>query len=452
MSIVDRIPFRRIATLLLGTLLTGSTTQAQSTFTLKDAITYGLDHHPAMSVSRNNIANAHQLSREAVAAYLPQVNANVNATNNLKLQTSIIPAGTFGPTEQRISFGQRYTTSIVADASQPIYNASLIAGIKANKPNTELANLTLEQTRQQIIYNVATAYYQVIISQRQLQLLQNNRDRIQRLLKVSKLQSEMGVAKKTDTRQVQVNLNNVEAQISVTENNIRLAKNTLKNAMGNFADGGDLVLTDTARWLNGPLTLSERTSFRSDNTLDFRIQDKQIELYDLQAKSIRAGNLPTLSLFGQYGLNGFGAQVSDAFGRQFDYAAVGIRASVSLFDGFRRNAQYRQALLQRDNARLNQTINQAAQELQFQNAGSRVQRAEATLSTNRDNVALAAEVYENTALQYREGVGSLGDLLNAETAFNEAQENYIRSLIDYYLSRLDIERANTTLETYYQNL
>jgi outer membrane protein len=453
MSIVDRPPYI-LRYVLVFTLVVGlfTTAKGQNAFSLKECISYGLAHHPSINVSRNNIENANQAAREALAGYLPQVNVNVNATNNLKLQTTIIPAGAFSPTEQRLSFGNKYTTSFVADASQPIYNQALLTGIKASKPNKELANLSLEQSRQNIIYNVVSSYYQVIINQRQLQLLQSNKERIQRLLKVSTLQSQMGVAKKVDTKQVQVQLNNVEAQISIAENNIDLANNSLKNAMGIFGSEEQIVLTDTARWLRQEQVSLRQPGFRFNNTIDYQLQEKQIELYDLQAKTIKAGNYPTLSLFGQYGLNGFGGNASDAFGRYFDYSAIGVRASVSLFDGFRRSAQYQQAIVQRDNARLNQTINQASQNLQFLNAGSRVQRAQATLQTNRNNLDLATEVYENTSLQYRQGVGTLSDLLNAETSYNQAQNNYIQSLIDLYISQIDIERANTTLDAYYEAL
>jgi outer membrane protein TolC len=455
MSIVDSTSkFRRPGLLSLILVFLVGSLHAQTPMSLRECIDYGLKNHPTIAVSRNAIENARQAAREAIAGYLPQVNANVNATNNLKLQTNIIPAGALGPgtPEQRITFGQKFTTAVAADASQPIYNASLLTAIKANKPNTELAKLTLEQSRQNVIYNVATAYYQVIINQRQLQLLRGNQERIERLLKVSKLQSEMGVAKKADTKQVQVQLNNVNAQISVADNNVQLSYNTLKNAMGIFQDGVEVSLVDTARWLNEVPMQASNENFRFNNTIDFQLQDKQIQLYDIQAKSIRANNYPVLEVFGQYGLNGFGNNFSDAAGRYFDYGAVGVRLRVSLFDGFRRSAQYRQALIERDNARLNQTVNQASQNLNFLNAGSRVNRAKTTLGVNRDNVDLASEVYENTSLQYRQGVGTLSDMLNAESSYNDAQNNYIQSLVDYYLARLDVARANTSLEEYLNGL
>lgn len=436
----------------LFALLAGAA-QAQPAFSLKECIDYGLSNHPAISVARNNQENARQQAREAISAYMPQVNINANLTDNLKLPTNVIPAGVFGPTEQRITFGSKYTTQAVADANQPIYNRGLLLGIRASKPNTELANLNLEQTRQAIIYNIASAYFQILINQRQLSLLDTNRARIARLVQVANLQAELGVAKKVDAKQVQVQLNNIDAQRSVAANAIAVAQNALNNAMGIFNQNAPPVaLTDTARWLHVPAGQTATPAFRYNQTLDYQIQDKRIELLDLQTKVIRAGNFPTLSAFAQYGFNGFDNKFADVFSKQFEFSAIGLRFNLSLFDGFRRSAQYRQALIDRDNARLNQALSQANLNLQFQNAGTRVQRAQATLASNKANLDLASEVYENVSLQYRQGVGSLSDLLNAETSFTDAQNNYIQSLIDLYLSQLDIERANSTLEEYYQKL
>ena len=434
-------------------VLTGGRFQAsaQKPYTLKECINYAFEHHPALAIARNNVESANQSAREAIAAYLPQVNLTMNAVDNLKLQTNVIPAGAFGPEERRISFGNKYTTTAIADASQPIYNQSLLTGIKANVPNRELSELNMKQSRQTLIYNVANAYYQVIINQKKLDLLTKNQSRIAKLVKVSELQAEMGVAKKVDAKRVQVQLNNVNAQISVAQNNTDLAYNTLKNAMGLFS-AEPIALSDTARWLNPQLPEAKAATFKQNGTLDFQIRETQIALYDLQATSIKTKALPVVSLFGQYGVNGFGKDVSTAFNRFFDYGSVGLRVTMPIFDGFKRNSQYRNALITRDNARLNQGLYQQSQLLQFQNAGSRVDRAKTTLATNLDNVNLATEVYDNTSLQYKNGVGTLSDLLNAENSFNDAQNNYIQSLIDYYLAQLEVEKANTTLEDYYNAL
>lgn len=456
MSIVDTSfnfnKMIRVAAVALIAILLGNRMQAQEVYTLKECIDYGLQHHPSLNIARNNRANAKQASIEAVSGYLPQVNVNGDFTHNLKLQTNIIPANPpLFPVETTLAFGNKYASTVTAQAEQALYNQALLTGIKANKPNQEIAALNEEQTKQTLIYNIASSYYQVITIQKQLELLQSNRARIEKLLRISQLQAEGGVAKKVDVKQVQVNLNNVESQISVAESNLQYANNSLKNSMGIF-DDVQITLSDTAKWLNYTPQISSIPEFRFRSTIDYQLQERQIQLYDLNAKSIRAGSIPTLSAFARYGANGFGGDVERVFNRQFDYSAIGLKLTWNIFSGLRRNAQYNQAIFDRDNARLNLTINTANQNLQYQNAVTQFNQAKSTLGTNKENVDLAIQVYENSSLQYKEGVGTMADLLNAESSYRDAQNNYIQSLINYYLAQLDVERTNSTLNDYYNKL
>ncbi len=241
-----------------------------------------------------------------LAGYLPQVSVNAGLDYNIKLQQNVIPAGSFpGQTEeQRITFGTKYNSSAIIQLDQTLYDQSLITGLKANKYNNQMADLNEEDNNQALIYNISSAYYQIIVSQKQLELLYSNRERFEKILRVTQLQAEQGVAKKVDVKQVQVNLNNVLSQISVTENNLKLAKNTLKNNMG-LSQETDIQLTDTARWLNTNPPGKLYGPFDYKNTVSYQLQTAQVNLYDINRKSVRDQALPTLSVYGRYGANEF---------------------------------------------------------------------------------------------------------------------------------------------------
>src|SRR5690606_19653923 len=116
---------------------------------------------------------AHQAGREALSGYLPQVNVSAGIDDNIKLQQTIIPAGTFGPgtPEQRVAFGTQWNTTVMAQADQKIYDQSLITGLKANKPNNEIAAWNEVKNNQQIIYDISSAYFRILVARRQLELL-----------------------------------------------------------------------------------------------------------------------------------------------------------------------------------------------------------------------------------------------------------------------------------------
>lgn len=414
---------------------------------LKECIQYGLTHHRSVTVAQNNIQASKEQAREALSAYLPQVNVSAGLDYNLKLQQNIIPAGSFpGQTEeQRITFGTKYNSTQSVQLDQKIYDQSLLTGLQANKEYTKISELDAVKNNETLIYNISTSYYQILVAQRKLDLLLVNKTQFEKILRLSQLQAEQGVIKKVDVKQVQVNLNNVLSQISTTENNLTLAKNTLKNNMG-LSLKADVMLSDTARWLNQNPVPRIYDQFDYKSTVNYRQQKIQITMYDINRKSVRNQIYPVLSMYGRYGANGFGStSLGDAYKPLLDYSAIGVKLSWAVFTGFRRDSKYKQALIDMNNAIENLSINEDLQTLQFQNADAAVTRAQTTIATNRSNMELATEVYQNATLQYSQGIATLTDLLNSELSYREAQTNYINSLLEFYIADLDVRRANGTL-------
>jgi len=60
---------------------------------------------------------------------------------------------------------------------------------------------------------------------------------------------------------------------------------------------------------------------------------------------------------------------------------------------------------------------------------------------------LAQEVLDNTKNNYYQGLASLTDLLDAENALTEAQNNYTAALLDYKLAEIQILKSKGELKT-----
>lgn len=426
-----------------------------STFTLKEAISFGLNTHPSMKLAQNNIEISKQTSRQKLSSYLPQVNITSALDYNYKLQQNIIPAGIFGPDEQRITFGTKFTTSNVIQLDQTIYDQSLLVGIQANKPYEELEALSVEKAEEEIIYNIANAYYSVLVAQEQRKLLLENKNRFQELLRITNLQKQYGVVNEVDVNQVEVNLSNIESQLSILNNNISLAYNQLKNAMG-LSQNAEIAISDSSRILNSTLQtqqLQADQQFDFTRTIAFQEKNLTTQLMDLNIKSIRYEALPKIGFYARYGANGFGSEnLFDAYDPLLDFGSMGISLRWNIFSGFRRDAQIKSAILEKDNYLLNMEISEELMRLQYTNSKNNLLRARSTIETNKANVALAQKVYDNTNLQYKEGTASLSQLLNAELSLRDANNNYTQSLIDFFKADLELNKANGTLQSYFSGL
>ena len=429
--------------------------RAQEHLSLKQCIDYGLKHHRSTVVFRNDQEAARYKSKEALSAYLPVVNVNGSIDDNLKVQQSVIPAGIFGPTDLKVAFTKKYNSNAVGQVDQTIFDKSLITGLKANKVAQQQALLNSEQNDETIIYNISNAYYQIFVYRQQLALLQSNRATYQEQLNISKLQLEKGVAMESDVNKIQVNYNNTSSQILVAESDLELAQNQLKNAMGySLSDSlqvQDFVLDEPAAD-QSRITFRDFADFNATNRVDYRLSEVNIALLDIDQARIRATAIPKLTAYAKYGFIGFGDNLGQSFSGLSDYSAVGIKVAIPIFDGFKRNSQYNQARIKQVNARENLKLDQENFHLEYDNARTKLVKAQSSLDNDKRNIGLAESVFKSTDLQYQKGVTDLTDWLNSQYSLKEAQSNYLNSLYNFLIAKIDLEKANGTLKTFHNSL
>ncbi len=440
-----------IALLSILAASTGASSQENPTvFNLKSSIEYSLKNNPSSTIYNNQAEIAKFRNKEGLSGYLPQINANGTIDYNAKLQTSIIPAGIFGPEETRIQIGNKHVNGVMVQLDQKIYDQQSLTAIKGFDMNVELAQLQILKNNEDLVYNTANAYYQVLILNEQEKLLQENEKQYTELLRILKLQYEKGVIKKMDYDRTRVGLNNITSQITLVQTNKKLALNRLKIAIGMPIE--DKLDIEQNLNFEAQVTMPEQVSYDVSKRLDYLIQDQNILLQEIQMKSLKAAHIPTVSAYARYGANSFGTEFGPSFNNWFDYSAIGVKINVPIFNGFRTYSQFKQSELTLLNLKETAKINIQNYKLETENANTQLLSSYTSLNTNKENLQLAKEVYDASSLEYKEGQASLTDFLNSDYSYKEAQSNYINSLLNYLSSRLDFEKSKGTLTNYINQL
>lgn len=423
---------------------------AEQTMTLKECIAFSLENHPSAKAASFDVETAKHRANEATSYYLPQVAGTGTTDDNIKRMTTVIPAGAFSPTDLKVQFGNQYTSNLYAQVDQVIYDQTLIAGLSANKPNMELANLQKSKNEQTLIYNTAISYYNVIIQKKRLTLLNENETKLKELLRIQKLKLEKGVIQKVDVDRVQVNYNNILSQKIAIETNYTLAINQLKNAMG--LDLNKPLSIDETIEPEFTVIENEEVGQSEGKTLDYKIQEQNLRLKEIDLNRKRASVLPTVNAYVRYGAQTFNNNFGDQFKNLYDYSAIGLRLNVPIFSGLRRYSQIKQSELSLFSAKELLQSASNSMELDVLNAYTALKTTQSKLLADKENLELAKSVFENTNLQYQKGVVSLSDFLNTEFTYKEAQNDYISSLLNYSINRLDLERSKGTLQQYIQTI
>lgn len=417
---------------------------SQYNFSLSECIDYAIKNNPSNKVQDNQIAIAKEKGKQALSAYLPQINGTANVINNLELQTTLLPAGVFGPSEREAQFGSKYNTNGYIDVSQTIFDYSKLLGIKANKPYTELSELQKEQNTEEIAYNVGANYFQVLIFREQQKSLTNNQKKYQQMLPVLENQVKNGVIIQNDLERVKVSLASTEYQIKDALMKEKLALNNLKNAIGLKLDEDLEIKNDTDFKAYAELA-KDNEDFEVSNLLSVKMSEKQIVLENFNVRMKKFAFVPTITAIGRFGNQSLSQTFGNVFSNFNTYSYIGLSANVPIFSGLRRMSALREEQLVLDNNKRNLEINKDILKLKYQNAQTALLSSQDALKNNENNMNLAKSVYDITYYQYEKGVASLTDFLNDDTAYKNTQSNYLNSLFNLMLSKLNYHKSKGDL-------
>ncbi|GGA88025.1 transporter [Flavobacterium palustre] len=417
---------------------------------MKESIDYSLKNHGSNVIYANEVKIAKNKSKEALADYLPQVSGSFSLDDNIKRQTTVLPGAMFGSDKDvEVQFGNKFNSMAIIQLDQTIYDQALIYGIKAGVPAKKIAELKLQKNNEDLIYNTATAYSQILLLKEQQKMLVANEKQYNDLYAITKFRLEKGVAKKVDLDRVTVQLNDIKAKQKQIQTSINVAYASLKNEMG--------MPQETSFVIEESLDYSKYLQFTDEsldvrNLIDYKLQSENIALKEIDVKRKQAAYLPTITGYIRNGQQAFGNELDAAVSNWKNFSAIGLKANVPIFSGMRKDAQLQQSRLELVNAKEDFNLNIGKFELQFQNANKQLQENIATLNSNKSNMDLSKSVYETGVFEYNKGVSLLSDLLNADFSYQQAQSNYMSSLLNLVANRLLYERAKGTISSFVNQL
>ncbi|WP_225865616.1 TolC family protein [Dyadobacter aurulentus] len=448
-------PIMRRSLILLAILLSYVPLYAQEeSFSLKQAVDYAIKNNLNVKNAQLDAVSAEARIGETRAAGLPQVNANVNLTDNLIIQRFFLPPGEFGgpgvPANAEpvaIEFGVRYLGTASATLNQLIFNGSYFIGLKAAATYRELASKSVTSSKVSVAEAVSKAYYSAQVAEERAKLLDLNIGRVDSLIAETKVMNESGFVELLDVNRLEVQANNLQTERQKVQNLIELSYALLKFQMGMPA-GESIRLTDDINAVNIDSLKSSfpGTELNYSNRIEFSLLDTQEKLAGLDIRNVRAGYLPSVSFNASYGHNNGKSTLGDLFTtRWFNNALIALNVNIPIFDGFTKKYQLDQKKIALDKIKNNQTLLKQSIDLETNQATINIKNAFATLETQQRNLRLAEEIVRVSKIKYKEGVGSNIEVINAESSLKEAQTNYFTALYDLMIAKVDLSRAKGEL-------
>jgi len=399
---------------------------------LEECIAYAINQQPFVQQAKIDEAITERIIKSKLADWYPQINLGYNVQHYLQLPSVTNPLALKNSSATTVSFTQNIFNSDVWLASKTAGDVRL-----ASRQNTQLNKINM-------VVGVSKGFYDVLLTQRQIEILGQDILRLQKTLKDATTQYQAGTSDKTDYQRATITLNNAMAAKKQYEELLKGKLAFLKQQIGYTGSEG-LELVYNNQKLVDEIQLNPIDPLSYQTRVEFQQLKTQKDLLQFNLKYAKWSYLPTVSLFGYYNMVGQNNALSKIYTTGFPNSLVGVSLTVPIFQGTKRIQQIKLAELELrrldwDFQNLKASIN-----TEYTSALATYKASLNDYIVSKNNLSLAQEVYTTIQLQYTSGVKTYLDMIVAETDLRTAEVSSLDALYQVLSSKLDVQKAAGTI-------
>ena len=420
-------------------------------FSLKEAQEYAIRNNYEARNAIIDVALAAKKVKENLASGLPQIEGSVSYNNFLNLATQLIPAEFFGGepgTYMEVQFGTKHNATASAQVSQLIFSGSYIVGLKVAKEFLSLSETQLEQIEQDVKQAIANAYYLVLISEKNRELMAKTISTMEKLLGDTEALYRQGFMEDTDVDKLKLLLSDLNTNVLNAENQLKSAMNLMKFNLG-LSVSDEIELTDNLDVILMALDPQSRLQdeFSLEDHVAFRMMETQETISSYQVQLAKMAYLPVVSGFYSAQANAQRNQFNffDFDEKWFPTTLVGVQLAIPIWSSGARKHRVSQANLELEkmkNSRqqLNESLVMGAV-----NARNNFDVSVKTYNNKKENYELAGRIYHKEQIKYKNGVSSTTDLNQSYNQLLESQGTYLGAALDMLNKKLELDKAYSKL-------
>ena len=400
---------------------------------LQNCIAFALAHQPSVQQSLLDQEITEKEIQSKLSDWYPQINFNLTFQHNTELPTSIIQGNP-------VKFGLNNTSSGQFSLTQAIFNKDVLLASRTSDAVREQAKQFIEKLKIDLVVNVSKTFYSVLLSREQVKLLDEDISRLQRSYEDALNQYKSGIVDKTDYKRASISLNNAKAAKKQNEELLNTRIAYLKELMG-YPSSAELKLEyDTTR-MEEEAFIDTSITLNYQNRVEYRLLQTQQDLQEANLNYYKWSFIPSLSAFGNYNLNFMNNDFQKLYNKNYPSSYFGLQLSWPIFQGGKRIQQIQQADLELDRTALDLIALRNSINTEFIQALSNYKSSLNNYNAQKENMALAKEVFNTIELQYKSGIKTYLELITSETDLRTTEINYLDALYQLLSSKLDVQKA-----------
>ncbi len=436
---------------------------------MQQAVAFAIKNNATVKNALLQVDIQQQQNRAITAAAYPHINASMSTTYNPNIATQVIPnfispatyqvlidegvkngngdpvqmPGDFGFVAAQ--FGTKYSANAGISFSQILFDGQVFVGLQARDAAMQLQQKGAEVTQENIKVNIHKVYYQLALSKKQVELLDANIALVEKNLRDTRIIYENGFREKLDVDKETVRLSNLQTEKQKLLNQISNGYYALKLLMG-MPIMDELVLTDSLTEDQIKSDILGAATHRYEDRKEFQQLMISKTLLDYNVRRYKLSQVPVVSLSALYAKN---AQRNKwdflGKGNWFTISNINLNIAIPIFNGGYTRAKIQEARLEA--RKVDNTIEGMKRWINHdvEAARNNYRNAIVTMDFQKKNMELAEKVYQQTKKKYEIGTGSQIEIVAAQTEMKAAQTNYISSMYDAVIAKVDFLKATGKL-------
>jgi len=364
---------------------------------------------------------------------LPSVNLTANYTYN----------DTSGSRDNRDN-----STGLGVSLVQPLFRQQSWLAYSESDIQVAISDAQYKQAEHDLVLRVAQAYFDVLIAQDGVQLIEAQKKAISEQLEQAKRNFEVGTSTITDTYEAQARYDLIAAQEISAQSNLEVKRRGLEQITN--AAPGELRTLGAAFAMESPqpADVEKWVVDAQQHNVQITIATALAELADKEVSRNFGGHLPTLDLVaninksstsgGTFTGAGFGAADTTS-------KSVGVQFNMPLFQGGATQSKYREAEAGRDKARQDLENARRTVAVQTRQAYLGVVNGIAQVKALQQALKSSESLLEASKLGQGVGVRTNLDVLNAQQQLFSTRRDLYQAEYSYLLSKLRLKAAVGTL-------
>lgn len=405
---------------------------AATALSLSTAVEYAIKNNVQTLIAGQQVLESEGARGIIRSALLPNVAASsyqANITSNLAatglpvqdMNGFPIFVGPFSRFDARLS------------AVQSIFDLGAIRRYQASNKGVDLAKERQQLAVQQVTTTSILSYLAVLETEASLSAARSNAQLADKLLELAISQKNAGVATGVDVARAQTRAANQRVQLAQAEVSLSRARLNLLRVVG-LPLSTNVALADQMRF--GPESVPD-IKLAIDKALVDRVEikmaDQAVQIAEMQHKAAVAARLPAVSAFGDYGSSGLKPNEINLPTR-----SIGVQLNLPVFDGGRIRSEAKIALSRLQQTQMQRTDLLAEVEKEVRLALMIMKTREEQVQASRQTETLAARELELAQDRFKNGAGDNIEVINAQTALEDARQTYVLSLAQFTAARVSL--------------